>query len=126
MGSKYESGGHISMHDDSQFFWIPADDRHRSERFPARSIMFRKIAVIYYLTKDWQRDYGGSLIDCHTGKRHYIVPQFNSFVTFLVPRVHAVEALGAGSPARYTLFGWFSDGATYPRLKDLSSQFSTL
>eukprot|EP00439_Symbiodinium_sp_Y106_P017342 s4628_g2.t1 len=127
--AKYETSGNLSAHDDSNYF----------REYPAGQLLFRKIAVIYYLTKDWRqechpfpaldsceqfeassqrtclqkKDYGGALLDLH-GETKQLLPRFNSLVAFLVPRVHQVEELAAGCPPRFSIFGWFSDTAPYP------------
>lgn len=134
--AKYESGGNLSAHDDSNYFLIAKNDKNRSSRYPAGSLLFRKIAVIYYLTKDWKEDYGGSLMDLHRSKDRnvnsseekdtkdttsvHLAPRFNSMVAFLVPRLHQVQELAAGAPPRFSVFGWFSDDRPYPPLDDLA------
>jgi len=113
-GAKYESGGLIQKHDDSHHFQVNPGDQNRSQRYPGGAEIYRKIAIIYYMTKDWSEDYGGCLVDLnHLDAPKEIVPQFNSFVTFLVPRDHEVSQMMSGSPARYTIFGWFSDYEPY-------------
>eukprot|EP00879_Flechtneria_rotunda_P029966 GHRR01032441.1.p1 GENE.GHRR01032441.1~~GHRR01032441.1.p1 ORF type:complete len:181 (+),score=69.31 GHRR01032441.1:51-545(+) len=67
----------------------------------------RTIACIYYLTKDWQAEYGGELVDleAHGGPKVH-VPQYNSVVMFRVPRWHEVRPV-IGDRPRYSVFGWF-------------------
>ena len=48
----------------------------------------RDIAVIYYLTKNWTKEMGGSLVDLETNRKY--VPEFNSLIAFTVPRWHEV------------------------------------
>jgi len=117
--AKYEKSGNLSAHDDSNYFQITSTDKNRSPRYPAGTLMFRKIAVIFYLTKDWRQEYGGSLMDLHDQEPKFLVPRFNSLVAFLVPRVHQVEELADGCPPRFTLFGWFSEDKGYPSLQEL-------
>lgn len=124
--SKYETSGHISPHDDSQYFQVPADQANKSRGYPAGMVMFRKIAVIYYLTKDWQQEYGGSLCDLHVQvSPRPLVPLFNSLVAFMVPRVHEVEKLAPGCPPRFTVFGWLSDNKPYLPLSQHGPELST-
>lgn len=42
----------------------------------------RSVAYIWYLTKDWRREWGGALFWCPTGQ--YVVPQFNMLIMFKV------------------------------------------
>lgn len=123
--AKYETSGHISPHDDSQYFFVPAS--HCSQRYPAEMLMFRKIAIIYYLTKDWREEYGGCLVDLHKEESPIrYVPLYNSLVAFLVPRVHEVEKLSESCPARFTVFGWLSDDKPYLPLSQHGPALSTL
>lgn len=119
--AKYETSGNLSAHDDSNYFRVPPTDPNRSKEYPAGQLLFRKIAVIYYLTKDWRQDYGGALLDLH-GETKQLLPRFNSLVAFLVPRVHQVEELAAGCPPRFSIFGWFSDTAPYPNEQGLAKR----
>ncbi|CAE7206413.1 Col6a4 [Symbiodinium pilosum] len=120
-GAKYDAGGRITLHNDA-LRWVvkPAE---ASERFPAGSQVYRKVALIYYLTKDWSADFGGCLVDNMEDGPKAIVPEFNSLVAFLVPREHWVSEMKEGSPLRYTLFGWLHDFEPYPAgaLKPLGS-----
>ncbi|KAJ9510491.1 hypothetical protein QJQ45_015954 [Haematococcus lacustris] len=67
----------------------------------------RNIALIVYLTRDWQPEYGGLLLDLEApgGTRTY-VPEFNSAIAFRIPRWHAVTPMTTDRP-RYSLFGWW-------------------
>lgn len=111
-GAKYDKGGRITLHNDA-LRWVvkPAE---ASERFPAGAQVYRKVALIYYLTKDWSADFGGCLVDNMEDGPKAIVPEFNSLVAFLVPREHWVSEMQEGSPLRYTLFGWLHDYEPYP------------
>ena len=122
----YRKGGNLAAHDDSNYFVVDKADKNQTERFPAGSLLFRKVAVIYYLTKEWQEDFGGALMDLHQDRFFY--PRFNSMVAFLVPRLHQVQELMPGSPSRFSIFGWFSDEKQYPSAEELAKMpcFSTL
>jgi hypothetical protein len=64
----------------------------------------RSIAIIYYLTKDWDAGAGGLLVDLQENKKY--VPKFNSLVAFTVPRFHEVTLVKQDRP-RFSIFGWF-------------------
>jgi hypothetical protein len=53
---------------------LPHDDTNASTP--------RAVAFIWYLTKDWRREWGGGLFWCPTGQ--YICPRFNMLVMFKV------------------------------------------
>ncbi|KAJ9509626.1 hypothetical protein QJQ45_011374 [Haematococcus lacustris] len=59
----------------------------------------RNIALIVYLTRDWQPEYGGLLLDLEApgGTRTY-VPEFNSAIAFRIPRWHAVTPMTTDRP----------------------------
>ncbi|CAJ1337778.1 unnamed protein product [Effrenium voratum] len=117
--ARYDAGGNLAAHDDSNYFAIARTDRNTTARYPAGAVVFRKIAFIYYLTKDWREDYGGALLDLHSSEAKCLVPRFNSAVAFLVPRVHQVQDLAKGCPPRFSVFGWFSDDKGYPTKAEL-------
>ncbi|CAJ1400828.1 unnamed protein product [Effrenium voratum] len=117
--ARYDAGGNLAAHDDSNYFAIARTDRNTTARYPAGAVVFRKIALIYYLTKDWREDYGGALLDLHSSEAKCLVPRFNSAVAFLVPRVHQVQDLAKGCPPRFSVFGWFSDDKGYPTKAEL-------
>lgn len=84
-------------------FIAPHDDRAYKE---VNGVHFsRHIAVIYYCSKDWKKEYGGQLLDMVTGMEY--VPEFNSVVAFEVPRFHEVKPVLVPSVERYSVFGWF-------------------
>mmetsp|Transcript_56249 Transcript_56249/g.147905 ORF Transcript_56249/g.147905 Transcript_56249/m.147905 type:complete len:347 (+) Transcript_56249:56-1096(+) len=127
--ARYERNGLIAPHDDSQMFHVPAGEE--TQRYPAGKLMYRKIAVICYLTKDWRKEYGGNFMDLHgeaaaQGSRDVVVPSFNSCVAFLVPRVHEVQRLAEGCPPRFSMFGWFSDDQPYAPLSQWGPELSCM
>mmetsp|Transcript_29756 Transcript_29756/g.60081 ORF Transcript_29756/g.60081 Transcript_29756/m.60081 type:complete len:226 (+) Transcript_29756:322-999(+) len=114
---KYVRTNRIEPHDDRAY----TDVQMENGKMVTCS---RDIAVIWYLTKNWKENDGGVLIDCETGKRYTqpcfvhstacaqcftflrYVPEYNSAVTFRIPRYHEVTAVEADR-ARYSVFGWF-------------------
>lgn len=90
----------------------------------------RDIAVVYYLSRDFTEDDGGAFVDLNDGgkfrekilklrilyffanvlsvddKPKPIVPKFNTLVSFVIPREHAVSPV-VTDKVRYSLFGWF-------------------
>lgn len=68
----------------------------------------RSVAYIWYLTKDWQREWGGALFWCPTGQ--YVRPGFNVLVMFCaVPsNLHSVCPVSADAAAkRLTINGFW-------------------
>ena len=96
---RYESGDQIAPHDDA------ATQKLIMQGGGPPVKASRRIAVVYYLTKDWTREMGGSFVDLHRGKSIEYVPQFNRLVAFNVPRLHSVQPVTANRP-RYSVFGW--------------------
>lgn len=95
--AKYQTSHHIAPHDDRAYTDVKMDNG---------SIVkcSRDIAIIFYLTRDWKKEYGGLLIDLEGGKTY--VPEFNSAVIFRVPRFHEVTPVKTHRP-RYSIFGWW-------------------
>lgn len=89
---------HIEPHDDRAYTNVRMDTGEIVE-------CSRCIACIYYLSKDWRRDYGGLLVDCESGTEY--VPEFNSVVLFRIPRMHEVTPVTITSQKRLSIFGWF-------------------
>jgi len=89
--AKYTKGHHIEPHDDTAHKVIEG------------RIYRRAVAIIFYLSKDWDASLGGSFIDHATGTEH--VPRFNTLVAFRVPRLHQVSPLTTNR-ARVSVFGW--------------------
>lgn len=96
---KYTRGDQIAPHNDMATQMISMIDGSR----PVRAS--RKIALVYYLTKDWTSDMGGQFVDLHQGRRKEYVPKFNSLVAFTVPRLHSVKPVTTSRP-RHSIFGW--------------------
>ncbi|CAE7587568.1 RIOX1 [Symbiodinium natans] len=94
---RYLQGDHIERHDDRQYTDVRMDDG-------STVLCSRTVAVIWYLTPDWQKEWGGAFQDLETGEE--ILPEFNTIVAFNVPRFHAVQPVTGRTP-RYSIFGWF-------------------
>lgn len=127
--ARYQKNGLIAPHDDSQMFHVPTGEG--TQRYTTGTLLFRKIAVICYLTKDWCEEYGGNFVDLHReatgqGPPDLVVPSFNTCVAFLVPRVHEVQRLVEGCPPRYSIFGWFSDDKQYSPLSQWGPELSCM
>lgn len=111
--ARYDAGGKITLHNDAAQRVLSAEEVRDYDNFPEGTEVFRKVAVICYLTKDWREEYGGCFVDNLKGRPVAVVPEFNSLVAFLVPREHWVTEVQSGSPLRYTIFGWFHDKEQY-------------
>mmetsp|Transcript_62315 Transcript_62315/g.115650 ORF Transcript_62315/g.115650 Transcript_62315/m.115650 type:complete len:301 (-) Transcript_62315:143-1045(-) len=110
--ARYGSGGSIAIHNDASSREVLPHDA-RPPKYPSGMTVYRKVALIYYLTKNWDEAYGGLLIDNLRDGPRIIVPEFNSMVCFLVPREHQVTRVAEGAPTRYSIFGWFNDEVPY-------------
>eukprot|EP00439_Symbiodinium_sp_Y106_P045289 s473_g5.t1 len=82
---RYLQGDHIERHDDRQYTDVRMEDG-------STVLCSRTVAVIWYLTPDWRKEWGGAFHDLETGEE--ILPEFNTLVAFNVPRFHAVRLLG--------------------------------
>lgn len=96
--AKYSKSDHIAPHDDRAYVPIHLEDTGEI------ITCSRDVAVIYYLTKGWNREMGGVLKDLKTGKEY--IPEYNSLVAFRIPRFHEVTAVASERP-RLSIFGWF-------------------
>jgi 2OG-Fe(II) oxygenase superfamily len=79
---------------------LPHNDMQASEP--------RSVAYLWYLAKDWQREWGGALFWCPTGQ--YISPRFNLLVMFNVTpaNVHLVCPVSPAATAkRLTITGFW-------------------
>lgn len=116
--AKYESGGNICVHDDARSRAVEDFELERFKNsYPVGSMVHRKIAMIYYLTKDWKEEYGGCFVDYGLEPPRTVVPQFNSLIAFLVPRNHQVTMMSDNAPPRFSIFGWFSDDIPYANIQ---------
>ena len=122
----YTAGCFIEPHDDVAYKDVAPADADCKERGVAPGRYVRDIALVYYLTKEWDARQGGAFVDlkaCGPGGsagagggagagagawgREEHVPRFNSLCAFAVPRWHEVQAVAAGSRPRLSVFGWF-------------------
>jgi hypothetical protein len=76
----------------------------------------RRLALVLYLSPDWEREFGGSLhIVAPDGQAWVVDPEYNSLVAFdtLAGTVHFVEEVTekAGERRRVTIGGWYHSGA---------------
>merc|ERR1712232_1404043 len=62
-------------------------------------------AAVYYLTKDWPADCGGTFVDLQTGRE--FLPEFNTLIAFRVPRMHEVTAVETLARRRFSILGWW-------------------
>lgn len=89
---------------------LPHDDRMEE----------RKFAFIFYLTPDWEEEWGGQLNLFNADEKHYptdvakkIVPKENNFLFFEINHQeghtswHCVEEIVAPGKKRLSLNGWF-------------------
>ena len=72
----------------------------------------RRIALVIYLSPDWQPSYGGNLhVFDKSGTLTEVVPSYNSMVVFdvLAETTHLVTPVtpDAGSQSRLTIGGWY-------------------
>lgn len=97
---RYTRGNFIEPHDDVAYrdIAVSAGAGGRTVRHE------RQVAMIYYLTQDWEESMGGAFVDLETGVAH--VPRFNTLVAFAVPRLHEVSRVTTDR-RRFSVFGWF-------------------
>ena len=105
--AKYEGFDFIEPHDDRKEVSV-LENSGRVRMYE------RDVALVYYLTKDWNVGFGGQFCDLAGNKE--IVPEFNSAVAFQIPRMHQVKPVLEGK-TRFSVFGWF--------LKPLCSESSS-
>ena len=94
---------------------LPHDDSYASEP--------RSVAYIWYLTKDWQREWGGSLFWCPTGQ--YIAPRFNMLLMFRVmpSNVHLVCPVSpVATGKRLTINGFWTRSERSVRAAQLPTE----
>ena len=102
-------GDRIDIHDD--FALSPVELANGECEWNAR-----RFAGVLYLTDDaddaWTEADGGCFVDHNDTSTQHIVPAFNRFVVFAVPRRHAVEPVRTTSKKRHAIFGWWYAAAT--------------
>lgn len=110
---RYTQGHFIDAHDDAAYSDVL---ENKSSESRGETVLYsRDIAMVYYLTKNWSDDNGGSFIDLVGGQ--VIIPEFNACILFHVPRLHRVEPV-LNNCVRYSIFGWFLERG---RLYDLKN-----
>lgn len=101
---KYTQGHFIDAHDDAAYLDVPFVDADSHGEDTTTLLCSRDTAMVYYLTKNWSSDNGGSFIDLVGGE--VIMPEFNTCILFHVPRLHRVEPV-LKMCERFSVFGWF-------------------
>eukprot|EP00040_Diaphanoeca_grandis_P024859 m.137114 g.137114 ORF g.137114 m.137114 type:complete len:326 (-) comp29905_c0_seq1:335-1312(-) len=96
---RYGESDHIEPHDDEARTNFNMEDG-------SIQLCSRDVALIFYLTKDWNKKLGGLFVDHGIDEAVENVPEFNSAILFKVPRLHAVTAV-TGERFRYSIYGWF-------------------
>ena len=114
---RYTRGHYIDAHDDAAYSDVL--EHSNPERKGEVVLYSRDIALVYYLTKNWSDDNGGSFIDLVGGQA--IVPEFNTCILFHVPRLHRVEPV-LNNLVRYSIFGWFLEKGRLYELETGTSQ----
>jgi 2-oxoglutarate-Fe(II)-dependent oxygenase superfamily protein len=76
----------------------------------------RRVALVIYLSPDWQPEFGGTLVVTdRDGSTARVDPGYNSMVVFdvLADTTHLVEPIrpDAGDRARFTIGGWYPNPA---------------
>lgn len=121
---RYSHHDHISPHDDGvlelyskeeyteimEFHYpenhtFPLPERYDTED----TLLFsRQAAMVYYLNKDWKDSYNGAFLDLANEEEKAVLPAFNTFVSFVVPRMHCVTPVTAPpGRQRLSIFGWW-------------------
>eukprot|EP01125_Pyxidicula_operculata_P007889 TRINITY_DN2664_c0_g1_i1.p1 TRINITY_DN2664_c0_g1~~TRINITY_DN2664_c0_g1_i1.p1 ORF type:complete len:557 (-),score=99.88 TRINITY_DN2664_c0_g1_i1:23-1570(-) len=90
--ARYSKGHFIDPHDDN------------ATKTLENGVYDRDIAIIYYLTPNWKEEDGGLLVDLEKNQKY--VPEFNSLISFVVPRQHEVTKI-VSDKSRFSIFGWF-------------------
>jgi hypothetical protein len=101
---------------DSDDFGVHAMSEGDFLRPHSDDIKGRRIALVIYLSEDWQANYGGTLVMTDpSGADARVDPKHNNIVVFdvLADTMHRVEPITAeaGGRARYTIGGWYPDRA---------------
>ena len=81
-------------------------------------VFSRWIGCIYYLSKNWQPQFGGQFVDIQSQRwpvAPCITPAFNSLVAFSIPRKYLLSAVrGVHTAPLYAMHGWWlQEGELY-------------
>jgi Rps23 Pro-64 3,4-dihydroxylase Tpa1-like proline 4-hydroxylase len=96
--ARYYGGNHLTSHND-----------YYMKRLADNSVTTRTVTFNYYLTKDWQSEWGGNFIWEKPYDR--IRPEFNTLVMFFVSNdsFHHVEQVSSQATCpRLAITGWFT------------------
>jgi hypothetical protein len=93
----------------SASWYLPGDYSLPHNDFSGDESIYRQVAFIWHLTRDWQRDWGGDLFWCPTNR--YLTPSFNSLILFNVtPHSfhHVTQVSPYATSKRLAISGWWT------------------
>jgi len=106
--------------------YLPGDHSLPHNDFLGNKDEYRQVAFVWYLTKDWQPDWGGDFFWCP--KSRYISPSFNTLLLFNVRNdsLHFVTHVSPHAQSkRLAISGWWTSkvdsGDRSPRAQDQST-----
>ena len=71
----------------------------------------RRMAYVFYFTRDWHADFGGLtyFLDDQKQVTDSFIPDYNSLTLFQVPVAHCVSQVASFAPrSRHSITGWFT------------------
>jgi hypothetical protein len=104
--SQTDCGGETTF---SASLYLPGDYSLPHDDFLGPKDHHRQVAFVWYLTKDWQSEWGGELFWCR--KNRYISPSFNSLLLFRVQpaNMHFVTVVSPHAQSkRLAISGWWT------------------